>query len=79
MGFSEIMAWLATNYWIGIGCTTGIVVLIYLIVSVLICVRARKRGVDVAVASMIPLWHLKYIFSCREPKVKKSTKAEKAC
>lgn len=71
MGFSEFMAWLATNYWIGIGVATGIVVISYLIVSVLICVGARKRGVDVATGAMIPLWHLKYIFSGKEPKPKK--------
>lgn len=77
MSFSEIMAWLAENYWIGIGVATGIVVVIYIVASILICVGARKRGVDVAVGAMIPVWHLKYIFAGREPKPKKPKQDKK--
>ena len=77
MGFSNTMAWLAENYWVVIGVLSGIIISLYVLVSVLVCVGARKRGVDVAIGAMIPLWHIKYAFAGKSHKPKKVVKHTK--
>lgn len=56
------MFWLAENYKIGIGVATGVAVLVYVGISLLMFFKARKFGKDVSVCAMIPLWHIKYAF-----------------
>ena len=56
----ETMAWLATNYKIGIGVATGVFVILYVVTGVLICLNARKRGMDVSIGAMIPVWRISY-------------------
>ena len=77
MSFSEIMAWLAENYWVGIGVTTAVVVAMYVLISILVCSGARKRGVDVSIGAMIPFWHIKYAFAGKESKSPKTSKSKK--
>ena len=77
MSFSEIMYWLAENYWYGVGVATAVVVAFYILVSISICSGARKRGVDVSIGAMIPVWHIKYVFAGRDPKPKKPKKPKK--
>ena len=83
---NETMYWLAENYWIGIGVATGIVVLLYVGISLLVFFNARKMGVNVAIGAMIPVWHFKYIIQGivinhepkpKAPKVKKAKPVKK--
>lgn len=80
MNVSEIMYWLAENYWVGIGVASGIVILSYVGISLLVFFKSRKMYVDVAVGAMVPLWHFKYIvkgiMQTREPKPKKVKSAK---
>lgn len=58
---NETMYWLAENYRIGIGVSTGIVVLMYVCISILVLLKSRKMGVNVSIGAMIPIWHFKYL------------------
>ena len=69
---NETMYWLAENYWVGIGVSTGVVVLVYVCISILVLLKSRKMGVNVSIGAMIPLWHFKYpiqgVLMNRKPK-----------
>lgn len=70
---NETMYWLAENYRIGVGVSTGIVVLMYVCISILVLLKSRKMGVNVSIGAMIPIWHFKYpiqgVLMNREPKI----------
>lgn len=68
---NETMYWLAASYQLGIGIATGVIVLMYVGISLAMFFHARKKGVNVSVCAMIPVWHLKYAFAGMDFKPKK--------
>jgi Mn2+/Fe2+ NRAMP family transporter len=71
------MATLAENYLIGIGVTTGIVVVAYVLISIFAIRKRRKVKGDVSILGMIPIIHIALLFSgVKLPKWGKGTKDE---
>ena len=57
---SETMLWLSQNYIAGTAILTGLLMLIYVGVSLLIVRKARANGDDVCAAGFVPLWRWAY-------------------
>lgn len=73
---SETMLWLSQNYIAGTAILTGVLVVIYVGVSLLIVRKARIKGDDICAAGFVPLWRwaypVKYVVSnLVEKKLKK--------
>lgn len=50
----EQASWLSDNYMIGIGVITGVISLVYILISILIILKAKKCQVGMACLGMIP-------------------------
>lgn len=70
----EMMASLAENYQLGIGVITGVLVVIYITISVLAIVKRRKVYSNVSVLGMIPFYNITFFFSAKK-KAKEDKKA----
>lgn len=74
---SKVMAMLADNYLIGIGVTTGVVVVIYILISIFAIRKRRKVKGDISIIGMIPIIHIALFFSgVKLPKSGKVVKDE---
>lgn len=56
------MFFLAENYKIGILSLSGVVITLYIYVSMFSLFSSRKKGINVTIGAMIPFWNLKYFF-----------------
>ena len=65
---SEIMAKLAENYQIGIGVTSGILIVIYVVVSIFAIIKRRKLRGYVSVLGMIPFFNISLFFKGKSEK-----------
>lgn len=70
----EMMATLAENYQLGIGVITGILVIMYITISVLAIIKRRKVYGNVSVLGMIPFYNITFFFSAKK-KAKEDKKA----
>lgn len=59
---SNLMFFLAENYKIGILSLSGVVITLYIYVSMFSLFSSRKKGINVTIGAMIPFWNLKYFF-----------------
>ena len=66
----ENMAWLSDNYRIGIGVISGIVILIYILITVFAIRHVYKKKGYIAIKGTIPILHLFLFLVGREKKVK---------
>lgn len=66
---SETMAWLAENYKLGIGLSSGLVILIYIVLSVLAIKHLYKVRGYILVRGTLPVIHVFFLFA--KPKKKK--------
>lgn len=57
---SETMLWLSNNYIAGTVVLAAVLILVYVAVSLFIIHKARRRGDDLCVAGMIPVWRFIY-------------------
>lgn len=58
----DFMKYWADNYQLGIGIITGVLVIIYILVSIFSIRVRRKRKGDISLLGMIPLFHIALFF-----------------
>lgn len=68
---SEIMAELATNYQLGIGISSGVMIVAYILISIFAIRKYRKVKGIVSILGMIPIVNIFLLFTRKKKGIEK--------
>lgn len=73
---SELMVNLAENYQWGIGISSGVLIITYILISVFAIIRMYKMKDKIMISAVFPIIHIIYLFLKEKKNIKENTDNE---